>query len=90
MLDTDGVASHKKSMVKIMTNYQGVIIEESLESSAVLKDLRILSTKVEEVAEEHRTPWIKQWTLHTVEIPKEAADSIAERLSKVLERELCT
>lgn len=70
-----------------MKNYKGVIIEESLESSAVLKDLHILSTKVEEVAEEHKTPWIKQWTLHTVEIPEDVADSIADKLSKALEEE---
>ena len=51
-------------------NYKGVIIEESLENKDILKDVKILETKVEEVVEEHKTPWIKQWTLHTVEIQK--------------------
>jgi len=41
-------------------NYKGVIIEESLENKDVLKDIKISSTKVEEVTDEHKTPWIKQ------------------------------
>ncbi len=61
-------------------NYQGVIIEESLGDKSVLKKLKILETKVEKVSLKHRTPWIKQWTLHTVEIPEEKADEIAEVL----------
>lgn len=48
--------------------YRGVIIEESLENKDILKDVKILETKVEKVVEEHKTPWIKQWTLHTVAI----------------------
>lgn len=43
-------------------NYQGVIIEESLENKDILKDVKISDTKVEKVVEEHKTPWIKQWT----------------------------
>ena len=68
-------------------NYKGVIIEESLENKDVLKDIKISSTKVEEVTDEHKTPWIKQWTLHTVEIPENQADSIAEKISKALDSE---
>ena len=49
-------------------NYKGVIIEESLENKDVLKDVTVLGTKVEDVTEGHKTPWIKQWTLHTVEV----------------------
>ena len=62
-------------------NYKGVIIEESLGSKNVLKDIVILSTKVEQVTEKHKTPWLKQWTLHTVEILEEIADQIAEKLA---------
>lgn len=51
-------------------NYQGVIIEESLEDKGILKDVRILSTEVELVTEEHETPRLKQWTLHTIEVPE--------------------
>jgi len=66
-------------------DYTGVIIEESLENKDILKDVNVSSTKVEEVTERHRTPWIKQWTLHTVEIPENQADGIAETISKSLD-----
>lgn len=68
-------------------NYKGVIIEESLENKNILKDVKILSTNVEPVVEKHKTPWLKQWTLHTVEIPEDKADALADGLSKALESE---
>ena len=68
-------------------NYKGIIIEESLYDKSVLNDVKILSTKVEEVTEEHKTPWLKQWTLHTVEIPEDKAGENAETLSKGLDKE---
>ena len=40
-----------------MTNFNGVIIEESLENKDVLQKVKIIKTKVEEVTEEHKTPW---------------------------------
>lgn len=49
-------------------DYKGVIIEESLENKDVLDHVTIVSTKVEPVTTGHQTPWVKQWTLHTVEI----------------------
>ena len=67
--------------------FQGVIIEESLTDTSVLGDVKILSTKIEPVIEKHKTPWVKQWTLHTVEIPTEEADEIAEKISKSLDGE---
>ena len=67
-----------------MKNYQGNIIEESLEDKSVLKGLKILSTEVEKVTLEHHTPHLKQWTLHTVEIENTKADEIAKLLSKSL------
>ncbi len=70
-----------------MTNFNGVIIEESLENRDVLQKVKIIETKVEEVTEEHKTPWIKQWTLHTVEILENQADNIAEEVSKALDTE---
>ena len=66
-------------------SYRGVIIEESLENKDVLKNVNILSTKVEKVAEKHQTPWIQKWTLHTVEIPREKAELVAQRLAKSLD-----
>jgi len=68
-------------------NYTGVIIEESLENKDILKEVKISETKVEEVVEEHKTPWIKQWTLHTVEIPENQVASVAEKISKALDSE---
>lgn len=67
-----------------MENYKGVIIEESLENLDVLKKVKIVSTKIEEVQEKHQTPWLKQWTLHIVEISEENASKVAEEISKVI------
>jgi hypothetical protein len=66
-------------------NYRGVIIEESLKNKDVLKDVKILETKIEEVTEEHETPWAKQWTLHTVEIAENQARNVAEKVSRTLD-----
>jgi len=66
-------------------NFIGTIIEESLESKNVLEDVKILSTKVEKVTEKDKTPWIKQWTLHTVEILIDQADAAAKELSLSLD-----
>lgn len=68
-------------------NYQGVIIEESLENKDVLTQIEILKTKVEPVVEKHKTPWLKQWTLHTVEILEDKADEIANQLGRDLDSE---
>ena len=68
------------------TNYKGVIIEESLEDNSVLKQVKIVSTKVEKVTERHQSS-AKQWTLHTVEIPEKKAGGIAEAISQALDRE---
>ncbi|KKQ66957.1 MAG: hypothetical protein US86_C0002G0074 [Candidatus Daviesbacteria bacterium GW2011_GWA2_38_24] len=68
-------------------NYKGVIIEESLGNKDVLKLIKVLSTKVEKVTKSHQTLWLSQWTLHTVEIPEEKAELVANQLSKDLETE---
>ncbi|OGI95550.1 hypothetical protein A2917_03295 [Candidatus Nomurabacteria bacterium RIFCSPLOWO2_01_FULL_42_17] len=68
-----------------MDNLKGTIIEESLEDKSLLSDLKIVSTKVEDVTDKHKTPWIKQWTLHKVEIDVSQAQNVAERLSKALD-----
>ncbi|MDP1722444.1 MAG: hypothetical protein Q8L37_04510 [Candidatus Gottesmanbacteria bacterium] len=69
-----------------MTNYHGVIIEESLENNDVLKKVKILTTNVEAVTQNHKTPWLLQWTLHTVEISNAKAREIAEAISTSLDR----
>ena len=66
-------------------DYEGVIIEESLQDTSILKDMKIVSTKVEPVTEEHKTPWLKQWTLHMVSIPESDAEVVAEKISHALE-----
>jgi uncharacterized LabA/DUF88 family protein len=66
--------------------YTGVIIEESLENKDILKEVKILKTKIEPVKEKHKTNWVKQWTLHTVEIKDENADKVAEQLSQNLDK----
>lgn len=65
--------------------FKGVIIEESLGDKSILKSIKILSTKVEEVTEKHKTPWLKQWTKYSIEIPEEKADEIAQEISKSLD-----
>lgn len=70
-----------------MENLNGVIIEESLADTSVLKDVKILSTEVEPVTEEHKTPWIQQWTMHNIEVNAEDVDRIAEKLSHSLDTE---
>lgn len=67
--------------------YRGVIIEESLGDKSILQTLKIIETKVEPVTEEHKTPWVKQWTLHTAEIPENEAENTAEKISKALDSE---
>lgn len=67
--------------------YKGIVIEESLQDLTILKQLKILSTKVERVVESHQTPWLKQWTLHTVEIGEGDAQNVADKLSAALDSE---
>lgn len=62
--------------------YEGVIIVESLKDRTVLDSIEIKNTKIEPVTPEHKTPWLKQWTLHTVLIPEDKGDYIAEEISK--------
>lgn len=66
-------------------DYKGIIIEESLKNKAVLGRVTITETKIELVTEAHKTPWLKQWTLHTVTIPVEDAGNIAKELSQSLD-----
>ncbi len=70
-----------------MVIFKGVIIDESLEKKDVLQKVKIVKTKVEQVTEKHKTPWIKQWTLHTIEIRENQADKVAKELSTSLDSE---
>ena len=64
---------------------RGDVIEESLQDKSILKNLNIVSTRVEKVTEKHKTPWLKQWTLHTIEVPDAEGEKLAEKLSRTLE-----
>lgn len=68
-------------------NYIGVIIEESLSDKSILDQIKILETRVENVTEKHKTPWLKKWTLHKVEIPKEKVEEISNKLSSSLQKD---
>jgi len=68
-------------------NYKGVIIEESLKNKEILNEVRILSTKAEQVTEKHKTPHLKQWILHTVEVVENKADEVAKKIIQNLESE---
>lgn len=68
-------------------NYKGTIIEESLEDNSVLKEIKILSSRVVPTTERHRTPWVKQWTLHAVEVSEDKAEGIAAKISRAIDKE---
>ena len=46
--------------------------------------VKIIKTKVEKVAEKHKTPQLKKWTLHTIKISEKRADDVAKEISKSL------
>lgn len=70
-----------------MNYFEGTIIEESLENKNVLKRVKIVSTKVEKVTNKFNTPWITQWTMHLVQVPKNEARQVAEEISRSIDRE---
>lgn len=77
-----------KERKRILTqDFRGVIIEESLIQKGILQKCSVLQTQVVAVTERHQTPWIHQWTLHTVAIPAPQALEIASELSKSLDPE---
>ena len=68
-----------------MNDYKGEIIEESLDNKEILKKVKILSTRVEIVTPKHKTPWLKRWTLHTIEVPENEADTTSDEISNALD-----
>ena len=66
-------------------NYFGTIIEESLSDASILEGVKVLSTKVEPVTANHQTPWLKQWTLHKVEVDEAKAREFAQKVSLYLD-----
>ena len=70
-----------------MDNFYGTIIEESLEDKFILNKFALISIEVKQATEKYKTPWVKQWTLHNVEIEADSADMVAEEISKALDSE---
>ena len=68
-----------------MSDLSGDIIEESLARKDIVGQLSIVSTRVEAITPEHQTPWLTQWTLHTIRVPEAEAADLAERLSHEIE-----
>lgn len=66
-------------------NYRGIIIEESLTNTDIIKNFTLISQEIEQVEEAHETPWLKQWTCDDVEIPEDQIDSATEELSKIID-----
>lgn len=70
-----------------MADFEGIVIAESLEDRGVLDGLEIVATEVQAVGEWHCTPWLAQWTLHTVRVAADEAPRVAEALSRAIDRE---
>lgn len=68
-----------------MESYQGVIIEESLQDTSVLSEVEIIKTVVSPVTPRHQTPWVTEWTMHTVKVPFSMANEFAHKLSKIMD-----
>ena len=68
-------------------SYRGVIIEESLENTEILKRLKLLWTDVPGVTDSHQTPWLTKWTLHHILVPEAEVEEVAKILSESLEKE---
>ncbi len=65
--------------------YLGTIILESLISPAIIDGLNVTNTEVETVTDSFGTPWLKQWTLKTVEIDDNKIETIAEQISRSID-----
>ena len=61
-------------------DFAGVLIQESLTDKSILREIKIVSTTVEQVTPEHKTPWVDHWTMHDVEIAEGRVVEIAEKI----------
>ncbi len=67
--------------------YRGTIIEESLKDRSLLNVVRIIGTEIESVTPNHRTPWLKVWTLDEVEIDDSAIKGFVRKVQAAIETE---
>lgn len=70
-------------------DYQGIIIEESLNNCAIMKELMIINTQIEKVTEKSETPWLDKWTMYTVIIKENEMDEYAKKLSQLIDIQHC-
>lgn len=70
-------------------DYEGIIIQESLTNFDILKELEIVHTEIEKVTRANETPWLEQWTMHTVVIKKDKMDDYAQKLSQLIDSKHC-
>jgi hypothetical protein len=75
-----------KQRPKLGNDFEGVIIEESLEDRSVLKRVKILKTKVEKIPPKYNIPWLSEWTKDIIVVPESEAEQIAEEIRKSLDR----
>jgi hypothetical protein len=66
-------------------DYEGIVIEESLDDLSVLDSADVLDSRVEPIAATHQTPWLSRWTLLTVRVPEAKAREIADALSRAID-----
>jgi hypothetical protein len=70
-------------------NYKGVIIEESLDDSIIIKELEVIETYVSKTTVREETPWLEQWTIQTVLIPENKINDYTKRLSELIDTNHC-
>lgn len=62
--------------------FTGIIIEESLQDPSILSQVVITKTESEPITEGHKTPWIAQWTMHSIEVSEKAIERVAKIISE--------
>lgn len=75
-----------KQRRKLGNDFEGIIIEESLEDKSVLKRVKILKTKVEKIPKKYNIPWLSEWTKDIIVVPESDAEQIAEEIRKSLDK----
>lgn len=75
----------ERARERALSKYKGVVIEESLDDSKILKTVKVTGTRVEKVTESHATPHLTQWTLHSVEVEASHITETAQQVSRTLQ-----
>ena len=67
--------------------YEGCIIEESLSNKDIITLFDIVRTEIVKVTETNATPWLKNWTMHMVEMDEMNIDDVVIKLKSSLNSE---